>query len=148
MGLKLHEDWGTTPAAIDNCLTVGDQYDIQVTLFNFCGERSIISIALGSELSPILPAKFNRLISTPIPWMNLDLWNTQLLRSETEQFMLTTGTIFNQPTPPHPIPNPPKKLEKLKVYLYPFGVRRPFNAIATSWPTLHWILVIRRPLDL
>lgn len=31
MGLKLHEDWGTTPAAIDNCLTVGDQYDIQVT---------------------------------------------------------------------------------------------------------------------
>lgn len=67
MGLKLHEDWGTTPAAIDNCLTVGDQYDIQVTLFNFCGERSIISIALGSELSPILPAKFNRLISTPIP---------------------------------------------------------------------------------
>lgn len=30
MGLKLHEDWGTTPAVIDNCLTVGDQYDIQV----------------------------------------------------------------------------------------------------------------------
>lgn len=29
MGLKLHEDWGTTPAAIDNCLTVGEQYDIQ-----------------------------------------------------------------------------------------------------------------------
>jgi urease len=32
MGLKLHEDWGTTPAAIDNCLTVGDQYDIQVNI--------------------------------------------------------------------------------------------------------------------
>lgn len=31
MGLKLHEDWGTTPAAIDNCLTVAEQYDIQVT---------------------------------------------------------------------------------------------------------------------
>ncbi|KAB2620383.1 urease [Pyrus ussuriensis x Pyrus communis] len=30
MGLKLHEDWGSTPAAIDNCLAVGDQYDIQV----------------------------------------------------------------------------------------------------------------------
>ncbi|KAE8023675.1 hypothetical protein FH972_009347 [Carpinus fangiana] len=29
MGLKLHEDWGATPAAIDNCLTVGEQYDIQ-----------------------------------------------------------------------------------------------------------------------
>lgn len=30
MGLKLHEDWGTTPAAIDNCLTVAEKYDIQV----------------------------------------------------------------------------------------------------------------------
>ncbi|KAM4120388.1 hypothetical protein ACJW30_03G127400 [Castanea mollissima] len=32
MGLKLHEDWGTTPASIDNCLTVGDHYDIQVNI--------------------------------------------------------------------------------------------------------------------
>jgi urease subunit alpha len=32
MGLKLHEDWGTTPAAIDNCLTVADQMDIQVAI--------------------------------------------------------------------------------------------------------------------
>ena len=31
-GLKLHEDWGTTPAAIDCCLTVADAHDIQVTL--------------------------------------------------------------------------------------------------------------------
>jgi urease subunit alpha len=30
--LKLHEDWGTTPAAIDNCLAVGDRYDVQVML--------------------------------------------------------------------------------------------------------------------
>jgi urease subunit alpha len=30
--LKLHEDWGTTPAAIDNCLTVADDYDIQVMI--------------------------------------------------------------------------------------------------------------------
>lgn len=28
-GLKLHEDWGSTPAAIDNCLTICDKYDIQ-----------------------------------------------------------------------------------------------------------------------
>jgi urease len=28
-GLKLHEDWGTTPAAIDTCLTVCDEYDVQ-----------------------------------------------------------------------------------------------------------------------
>ena len=31
-GLKLHEDWGSTPAAIDNCLTVADQYDVQVAI--------------------------------------------------------------------------------------------------------------------
>ncbi len=32
MGLKLHEDWGTTPAAIDCCLDVADLYDIQVAI--------------------------------------------------------------------------------------------------------------------
>lgn len=32
MGLKLHEDWGTTPAAIDNCLSVADRFDIQVAI--------------------------------------------------------------------------------------------------------------------
>ncbi|TAA43671.1 MULTISPECIES: urease subunit alpha [Corallincola] len=31
-GLKLHEDWGTTPAAIDNCLSVAEQYDVQVAI--------------------------------------------------------------------------------------------------------------------
>jgi urease subunit alpha len=30
--LKLHEDWGTTPAAIDCCLTVADEYDVQVMI--------------------------------------------------------------------------------------------------------------------
>ncbi|KAJ8758884.1 hypothetical protein K2173_002663 [Erythroxylum novogranatense] len=32
MGLKLHEDWGTTPAAIDNCLAVADAHGIQVNI--------------------------------------------------------------------------------------------------------------------
>jgi urease subunit alpha len=32
MGLKLHEDWGTTPSAIDNCLAVADRYDVQVAI--------------------------------------------------------------------------------------------------------------------
>jgi urease subunit alpha len=32
MGMKLHEDWGTTPAAIDNCLAVAEKYDIQVAI--------------------------------------------------------------------------------------------------------------------
>lgn len=32
IGLKLHEDWGTTPAAIDTCLKVADEYDVQVAI--------------------------------------------------------------------------------------------------------------------
>jgi urease subunit alpha len=32
IGLKLHEDWGTTPAAIDNCLAVADRMDVQVAI--------------------------------------------------------------------------------------------------------------------
>ena len=32
LGLKLHEDWGTTPAAIDQCLTVADRFDVQVAI--------------------------------------------------------------------------------------------------------------------
>ena len=49
-GLKLHEDWGTTPAAIDNCLTVADLEDIQVTIHtdtlneSCCVERTLQAI--------------------------------------------------------------------------------------------------------
>jgi urease alpha subunit len=32
VGLKLHEDWGTTPAAIDCCLTVAEEHDVQITI--------------------------------------------------------------------------------------------------------------------
>jgi urease subunit alpha len=32
LGLKLHEDWGTTPAAIDNCLNVAERFDVQVAI--------------------------------------------------------------------------------------------------------------------
>lgn len=38
-GLKLHEDWGSTPAAIINCLDVGDAYDVQV-----CDDTGRVSI--------------------------------------------------------------------------------------------------------
>ncbi|MET0283658.1 MAG: urease subunit alpha, partial [Polyangiales bacterium] len=41
MGLKLHEDWGTTPQAIDTCLSVAERFDIQVAIhtdtLNECG---------------------------------------------------------------------------------------------------------------
>ena len=32
IGLKLHEDWGTTPAAIDNCLAIAEEMDVQVAI--------------------------------------------------------------------------------------------------------------------
>jgi urease subunit alpha len=32
IGLKLHEDWGTTPATIDTCLSVADEFDVQVAI--------------------------------------------------------------------------------------------------------------------
>ena len=32
LGLKLHEDWGTTPAAIDQCLNVAEEFDVQVAI--------------------------------------------------------------------------------------------------------------------
>ncbi len=32
IGLKLHEDWGTTPAAIDCCLSVADEFDVQISI--------------------------------------------------------------------------------------------------------------------
>lgn len=50
-GLKLHEDWGTTPAAIDTCLSVADAFDVQVAIhtdtLNEAGyvERTIEAIA-------------------------------------------------------------------------------------------------------
>ena len=46
MGLKLHEDWGTTPAAIDNCLTVADSYDIQALLY----EMNLFLILLNFDI--------------------------------------------------------------------------------------------------
>jgi urease subunit alpha len=51
VGLKLHEDWGTTPAAIDTCLRVADQLDVQVAIHtdtlneSGCAEHSISAFA-------------------------------------------------------------------------------------------------------
>src|SRR5208337_3492998 len=49
--LKLHEDWGTTPAAIDCCLSVADDYDIQVMI-----HTDIIKVA---GLANVLPSSTN-----------------------------------------------------------------------------------------
>ncbi|KAE9454203.1 hypothetical protein C3L33_13887, partial [Rhododendron williamsianum] len=110
MGLKLHEDWGTTPAAIDNCLTVGDLYDIQVNIHTDTLNES-------GFVEHTIAAFRDRTIHT---YHRYNLHSTH-------------------PTTAHP--NPPGKLENLKVYLYPFGVCRPFNEIATSLPFLIKILV-------
>lgn len=49
IGLKLHEDWGTTPAAIDNCLAVADRFDIQVAIHtDTLNESGFVETTLGA----------------------------------------------------------------------------------------------------
>jgi urease subunit alpha len=72
IGLKLHEDWGTTPASIDCCLTIADQFDVQVTIhtdtlnesgfveadiIRVCGEPNV----LPSSTNPTRPYTVNTL---------------------------------------------------------------------------------------
>lgn len=48
-GLKLHEDWGTTPAAISNCLDVGDKYDVQVNIHtDTLNESGFVESTIGA----------------------------------------------------------------------------------------------------
>ncbi|MCC8154549.1 MAG: urease subunit alpha [Tannerellaceae bacterium] len=53
LGLKLHEDWGSTPAAINTCLNVADEYDIQVCIhtdsINECGFLENTLEAIGGR---------------------------------------------------------------------------------------------------
>ncbi|MEP2979358.1 MAG: urease subunit alpha [Lentilitoribacter sp.] len=47
--LKLHEDWGTTPGAIDNCLSVADSYDVQVMIHtDTLNESGFVETSLGA----------------------------------------------------------------------------------------------------
>jgi urease subunit alpha len=49
IGLKLHEDWGTTPAAIDNCLAVGDELDVQVSIHtDTLNESGFVETSIGA----------------------------------------------------------------------------------------------------
>ena len=49
IGLKLHEDWGTTPAAIDTCLTVADEFDVQVAIHtDTLNEAGFVESTLGA----------------------------------------------------------------------------------------------------
>ena len=49
MSLKLHEDWGTTAAAIDNCLTVADEYDVQVAIHtDSLNEAGFVETTIGA----------------------------------------------------------------------------------------------------
>jgi urease subunit alpha len=48
-GLKLHEDWGTTPASIDCCLTVAEKYDVQVAIHtDTLNESGFVDDTLGA----------------------------------------------------------------------------------------------------
>lgn len=48
-GLKLHEDWGTTPASIDNCLAVAERYDVQIAIHtDTLNEAGFLEDTLGA----------------------------------------------------------------------------------------------------
>jgi urease subunit alpha len=49
IGLKLHEDWGTTPAAIDNCLSIADEMDVQVAIHSdTLNESGFVETTIGA----------------------------------------------------------------------------------------------------
>jgi len=49
IGLKLHEDWGTTPGSIDNCLAIADKYDVQVAIHtDTLNESGFVENTLGA----------------------------------------------------------------------------------------------------
>ena len=49
MGLKLHEDWGTTPSAIDHCLAVADAMDVQVAIHtDTLNESGFVETTIGA----------------------------------------------------------------------------------------------------
>ncbi len=49
VGLKLHEDWGTTPAAIDNCLSIAEEMDVQVAIHSdTLNESGFVETTLGA----------------------------------------------------------------------------------------------------
>ncbi len=56
IGLKLHEDWGTTPAAIDNCLAVADEMDVQVAIHtDTLNESGFVEATVGGVQGPHHP---------------------------------------------------------------------------------------------
>jgi urease subunit alpha len=56
IGLKLHEDWGTTPAAIDTCLGVADEFDVQVAIHtDTLNEAGFVESTLAAFKGPHHP---------------------------------------------------------------------------------------------
>jgi urease subunit alpha len=56
--MKLHEDWGTTPAAIDNCLSVADDFDVQVMIH---------TDTLNESASSRTPSRHSRAAPSRVP---------------------------------------------------------------------------------
>lgn len=60
MGLKLHEDWGSTPAAIKNCLDVGDKFDIQVNIHtDTLNESGFVESRLSGDSQQMVLIRFS-----------------------------------------------------------------------------------------
>ena len=74
-GLKLHEDWGTTPAAIDNCLHVADEYDVQVAIHTEgAGGGHAPDIIKVASPPNVLPSSTNPTRPyTLTPWLSISI---------------------------------------------------------------------------
>ena len=72
--MKLHEDWGSTPAAIDSVLTVAAAYDVQVNSSTLILIFSFAECSMALLFSTCLSLR--RSCYTATPWMNRQTWST------------------------------------------------------------------------
>jgi urease alpha subunit len=109
VGLKLHEDWGTTPAAIDCCLTVAEEEDIAVTIHtdtlneSSCLESSVAAFkgraihayhsegAGGGHAPDIIAVRYRHLPSNASVWLCSQPCRYQS-RQRADNLSTSTGT--------------------------------------------------------
>nr|GEV76719.1 urease [Tanacetum cinerariifolium] len=94
MELKFHEDWGTNPAALDNCLTVVEQYDIQIEQFTrtTVKEQGVVMLLISSKcgVKNVLPSSTN-----PTPYGSHWGGNLQNLANSSQDEYMINPAIAN-----------------------------------------------------
>ena len=108
MGLKLHEDWGTTPSAISNCLTVAENLAFWAAIRDRADTAGAVAEALerlGISHLASVPGRFlsagqkrrvnlARILATPVPLWLLDEPAMTLDRAAVKNLYDATRTIL------------------------------------------------------